>query len=59
MFIGALPLSGKAYRFVDVVERIDRRGEGKALIHVRSDVLDPEGQRIAVILHRSALRRRA
>jgi len=59
MYIGSLPLSGKAYRFVDAVERIDRRGEEKALIHVRCDVLDPEGQRIAVILHRSALRRRA
>jgi hypothetical protein len=59
MFVASLPVSGRTYRFVDVVERIEPRGEGKALVHVRCDVLDPEGERIAVILHRSALRRRA
>jgi hypothetical protein len=58
MFVAALPLSDRICRFVDVVERIEPRGAGKALVHVRCDVLDLDGQHIAVILHRSALRRR-
>jgi hypothetical protein len=58
MFIAVLPISGRQYRFLDEVERAEPRGEGKALVHVRCDVLDPDDQQIAVILHRSALRRR-
>jgi hypothetical protein len=58
MFVVALPLSDRPYRFVDVVERIEARGESKALVHVRCDVFDSEDQRIALILHRSAVRRR-
>ena len=59
MTVERLPVSGTAYRFVDVVEAIEPRGEGKALVHVRCDVLDQSGERLAVIQHRSAVRRRS
>lgn len=58
MLVQRLPVSRAPYRFVDSVERVEVRADGKALVHVRCDVLDPAGERIAVVLHRSAVRRR-
>lgn len=58
MLVARLPVAGVPYRLVDIVERIEPRGEAKALVHVRCDVLDGSGDRLAVIWHRSAVRRR-
>jgi hypothetical protein len=53
-----LPLAGAPYDFVTSVAGITPRGPGKALVHVRCEVLDGDGKRVAIIQHRSAMRRR-
>jgi hypothetical protein len=58
MLIAALPRSDRDYRFVTVVEELEARGSGKGVVHVRCDVEDDDGQTLAVVLHRSAVRQR-
>lgn len=58
MLVQRLPVTRAPYRFVDSVERVEVRTDGKALVHVRCAVVDPAGECIAVVLHRSAVRRR-
>jgi len=58
MFIERLPAADVPYTFLTTVEAITPRGPGKSLVHVRCEIVDALGSRLAVIQHRSAVRRR-
>ena len=58
MLVATLPHADREYQFVTVVEEVEARAPGKAVVHVRCDVQDDDGQILAVVLHRSAVRRR-
>jgi hypothetical protein len=58
MFVERLPIAGAPYIFAISVPGVTPRGPGKALVHVHCDVIDGDGNRLAVIQHRSAVRKR-
>ncbi len=58
MYISRLPREDRECIFLTAVETITPRGPGKFLVHVRCEVLDADGSRLALIRHRSAVRRR-
>jgi hypothetical protein len=58
LLVERLPLADVTYTFAISVAGTTPRGPGKGLVHVRCEVLDGDGRRLALIQHRSALRRR-
>lgn len=59
MFVRRLPVADQPYTFLTSVDNVTPRGEGKSLVHVRCEVRDAHGEPLALILHRSAVRRRS
>jgi hypothetical protein len=58
LLVQRLPLAEISYRLVTTVAGVTPRGPGKGLVHVHCEVLDGDGSRLALIHHRSAVRRR-
>jgi hypothetical protein len=58
MFVRRLPVADEPATFITTVDNVTPRGEGKSLVHVRCEVRDAQGELLALILHRSAVRRR-
>lgn len=58
LLVEQLPLADVSYTFAISVAGITPRAPGKGLVHVRCEVLDAGGRRLALIQHRSAVRRR-
>lgn len=58
LLVERLPLADVSYTFAIGVAGVTPRGPGKGLVHVHCEVVDAEGRRLALVQHRSAVRRR-